>query len=52
MYSQCKLYNNKYMMAFTQRTNTDIFVVTALIGSFKLLGGKVLFINRGDNRNF
>ena len=40
------------MMAFTQRTNTDIFVVIALIGRFKLLGGKVLFINRGDNRSF
>ena len=46
----CKLYNNKYMIASTQITNTEIFTfITSLV--FKLLSRKVLFINRKDNRN-
>ena len=46
----CKLYNNKYMIASTQIINTDIFLFIA-VPVFKLLGRKVLFINRKDNRN-
>ena len=46
----CKLYNNKYMTASTQVTNTEIFaLITILV--FKLLRRNVLFINRKDNRN-
>ena len=45
-----KLYNNKYMILSTQLTNIEIFpFIAALV--FKLLGRKVLFINRQDNRN-
>ena len=40
-----KLYNNKYMIASTQITNTETFAFTAVL-VFKLLGRKVLFINR------
>ena len=40
-----KLYNNKYIIASTQTTNTDIFAVIAVL-VFKLLSCKVLFINR------
>ena len=44
------LYNNKYMRALTQITNTEIFTfITILV--FKLLDSKVLFINKKDNRN-
>ena len=42
--------NNKYMIASTQTTNTGIFAFTAVL-VFKLLGRKVLFLNRKDNRN-
>ena len=46
----CKSHNNKYMIASTQITNTEIFVfIAALV--FELLNRKVLFINRKDNRN-
>ena len=45
-----KLYNNKYMIAPTQKANTVIFAFIALL-VFKLLRGKVFFINRKDNRN-
>ena len=46
----CKLYNDKYMIASTQITNTEIFAfITVLV--FKLLSRNVLFINRKDNRN-
>ena len=45
-----KLYNNKYMIASTQITNTEIFAFVAVL-VFKLLSRKVLFINRKDNRN-
>ena len=38
------------MMASTQITNTEIFVITAVL-VFTLLNRKVLFINRKDNRN-
>ena len=42
------IYNNKYMIAFTQITNTEIFgIIAALV--FKLISRKVLFINRKDN---
>ena len=38
------------MIASTQITNTDIFAfITVLV--FKLLSGKILLINRKDNRN-
>ena len=42
--------NNKYRMASTQLTNTEIFAFIAVL-VFKLLSRKVLFINRKDNRN-
>ena len=45
----CKLYNNKYIIASTQITNTDIFAFRAVL-VFKLLSRKVLFINRKDNK--
>ena len=36
----CKLYNNNYMIASTQITNTEIFTfISALV--FKILSGKV-----------
>ena len=39
----CKLYDNKYMIASTQITNTEIFAfITVLV--FMLLSRKVLFI--------
>ena len=44
------LYNNKYKIALTQTTNTEIFEFMAAL-VFKLLSRKVLFINRKDNRN-
>ena len=37
------------MIALTQITNTEIFVLIAVL-VFKLLSGKVLFISRKDNR--
>ena len=43
-------FNNKYMIALTQITNTEIFAFIAVL-VFKLLSRKVLFINRKDNRN-
>ena len=46
----CKLCNNKYMIVSTQITSTEIFAFIAVI-VFNLLSGKVLFINRKDNRN-
>ena len=39
-----KLYY-KYIIASTQTTNTEIFAVVAVL-VFKLLSGKVFFINR------
>ena len=45
----CKLYNNKYLIASTQITNTEIFTFIAVL-VFKLLSCKVLFISRKDNR--
>ena len=41
----CKLYNNKYMFASTQITNTESFAVIAVL-IVKLLSRKVLFINK------
>ena len=46
----CKLHNDKYMIASTQMTNTEIFAFIA-IPVFTLLSRKLLFINRKDNRN-
>ena len=46
----CKLYNNKYVIALTQITNTDVFGFMAVL-VFKLLSRKILFIRRQDNRN-
>ena len=46
----CKLYNNKYIIALTQTTNTEIFAFKAIV-VFKLLNHEVLFTNRKDNRN-
>ena len=46
----CKLYNNKFIIPSTQKTNTEIFTFIAVL-VFKLLSPKVLFINRKDNRN-
>ena len=46
-----QIYNNKYMIASTQITNTEIFAFIAVL-VFKLLSREVLFINRkGKNRN-
>ena len=47
----CKLNNNKYMIASTQITNTEIFAFIAVL-VFKLLSRKVLFINKKDNSNY
>ena len=47
----CKFYNNKYIMASTQITNTESFVFKAVL-VFKLLRHKVLFIKRKGNRNY
>ena len=41
----CKLYNNKYIIASTEITNTEIFAFIAVL-VFKLLSRKFLFINR------
>ena len=46
----CKLYNDKFMNASTQKANTEIFAFVAA-PVFKLLRCKVLFINRKDSRN-
>ena len=46
----CKLYNNKYMIASTQVTNTDIFAFIAVL-ILKLLSHEFLFINGKDKRN-
>ena len=46
----CKLYNDKYIIALTQITNTEIFAFKAAV-VFKLLNHDVLFTNRKDNRN-
>ena len=45
----CKLYDNKYMIALTQITNTEIFSFIAVV-VFKFLSHKVLFINRKCNK--
>ena len=45
-----KLYNNKYMIASTQITNTEIFALIAVL-VFKLFSCKVLFVKRSNNRN-
>ena len=38
------------MIAYTQITNTENFgFIDVLV--FKLLGGKIIFVNRKDNRN-
>ena len=44
-----KLYNNKYMIASTQITKTEIFAFTA-VPVFKLLSCRVLFIKIKDNK--
>ena len=46
----CRSYNNKYLIALTQITTTEIFAFIAIL-VFKLLSREVLFINRKDNRN-
>ena len=45
-----KLYNIKYMMASTQKINTEISAFIAALG-FKLLSRKVLVLTRKDNRH-
>ena len=45
-----KSYNNKYMIDSTQITNTEVFAFIAVL-DFKLLGQKILLMNRKDNRN-
>ena len=44
------LSNNKYMIASTQITNTEVYAFISVL-DFALLSRKVLFINRKDNRN-
>ena len=46
----CKLYNEKYAIALSRLTNTDVFTFIDVL-VFKLLSRKVLFINRKYNRN-
>ena len=46
----CKLYKNKYMIASTPITNTEIFSLIADL-VFQLLSCKVLFMNRKNSRN-
>ena len=46
----CKSYTNKYIIASTQTTNTEIFAFIAVL-VVKLWSRKVLFINKKDNRN-
>ena len=46
----CKLYNNKYMIASTQITYTEIFAVICIL-VFTILSRKVLFMNRKDSSN-
>ena len=41
------LYNDKYLIASTQITNTEIFAFIAVL-VFKLLSRKILFINRKE----
>ena len=43
--------NNKYMIALTQRINTEISAFMAALVFNKLLSPKVLFMNRKYNRN-
>ena len=45
-----KLYN-KYMIASTHITNTEIFAFIDVLVFLKLLSRKVLFIQKKDNRN-
>ena len=45
----CKLYNNKYMIASTQITSTEIFAFAAALVSM-LLSRKVLLINRRQQK--
>ena len=45
----CELHNNKYRIASTQITNTEIFAFIAVL-VLKLLSRKLLFINRKDNK--
>ena len=46
---QCKLYNNKYVIASPQINTKFLAFIAVLL--FKLLRHKVLFTNRKDNRN-
>ena len=46
----CKLYDNKYMIASAQTTNTEIFAFMTVL-DFKSLNRKVSFIYRKDNGN-
>ena len=45
-----KLYNNKHMIASTQRRHSENFALIAVL-IFKLLSSKVFLINRKDNRH-
>ena len=46
----CKLSYDKYTIALTQMTNTEIFAFMVVL-VFKLRSRKALFINRKNNRN-
>ena len=46
----CDLYNNKYMIASIQITQNEVFTSIA-VEAFKLVGNRVLFIDKKDNRN-
>ena len=46
----CKLYKNRYIIAPTQLTNTEMFAFISVL-VLMLLNRKILFINRKDNRN-
>ena len=49
----CKLYNNKYMIVWTQIISTEIFEFIAVL-DFNLMSHRVLFIiiNRKDDKNY
>ena len=48
----CKLDDDKYMIASTQVTDTEMFAAFIAVLVFKFLSHKVLFINRKSNRKW
>ena len=46
----CKLHNNKYLIALTEITDSEIFAFLSVL-AFKLLSRKIFFINRKNKIN-